>query len=87
MSDGNSPGKGHLSAGEIAVLAAIGIAGLAAIRWIIRHPANAREIDARILLGTQKCCLGISDGCRYVGDRFRYIADKAGTQFNEIRSA
>jgi len=87
MDDGNPSGKGRLTAAEMAVLAAIGIAGLALIRWLLHHPDNAREIDARILLGTQKCCLGISDGCRFVGDRFRYIADRAGTQFNEIRSA
>jgi hypothetical protein len=39
-----------------------------------------------ILLGTQKGSLLISDGCRKLGDRFRFVADKAGTQYNQIRS-
>ena len=87
MNDGNATGRNSLSGKEMAVLAAIGIAGLAAIRWLLRHPESARQIDGAILIGTQKCCLQISDGCRLIGDKFRYIADKAGTQFNEIRSA
>jgi len=82
-----SDGRDRITAPQIAFLAAIGIAGLLAIRWLARNPEDARRIDLGILLGTQKTCLRISDGCRYVGDKFRYIGDKAGTQFNEIRSA
>jgi hypothetical protein len=87
MDDGNATGRNGFTGRDIAVLVAIAIAGLGTVRWLLRHPENAREIDARILLGTQRCCLGISDGCRKLGDGFRYVADKAGTQFNEIRSA
>jgi hypothetical protein len=87
MDDGNTPGREQINGRQIAFLAVLGIAGLAAIRWLVRHPEDARRIDLGILLGTQKCCLRISDGCRFIGDRFRYVADKAGTQFNDIRNS
>ena len=78
--------RDHFSSRELAILALIAVAGFAAIHWLVRNPQKAREIDLGILLGTQKASLAISDGCRRIGDQFRYIADKAGTQYNEIRS-
>lgn len=87
MENGSNGGKGpRITSGEMAFLALLGIAGLAAIRWLVQHPEEARRIDMAILLGTQKTTLAISDQCRKLGDKFRYIADKAGTQFNELRA-
>jgi hypothetical protein len=76
----------QIPARQIAFLALLGIAGICAIRYLVRHPDDARRIDMAILLGTQKASLTISDGLRALGDRFRFVADKAGTQYNEIKS-
>lgn len=75
-----------VTAKQLAFLALLGIAGCALVRWLVQHPEEARRIDMAILLGTQKGSLLISDGCRKLGDRFRFVADKAGTQYNQIRS-
>ena len=85
-SDRNPAGKEGITAPQMALLALVGIAGLAAIRWLVRHPEESRRLDMAILLGTQKASLALSDGLRHLGDRFRYVADRAGTQYNEIRS-
>jgi hypothetical protein len=84
--DRNTAGKDTISTRQMAFLALLGIAGLAAIRWLVHHPEEARRIDMAILLGTQKTSLWLSDQSRHIGDRFRFVADKAGTQYNQIRS-
>jgi hypothetical protein len=85
MENGGDKGQG-IAGMELALLASIGLLGLAVVRWLVHHPEESRRLDMVLLLGTQKATLAISDGCRRVGDKFRYVADRAGTQYNEIRS-
>jgi hypothetical protein len=75
-----------ISGYELAILAGIGLLGLAVVRWLVHHPEESRRLDMALLLGTQKASLALSDASRRVGDKFRYVADRAGTQYNEIRS-
>jgi hypothetical protein len=79
-------GKDSISGKEIAFLVLLGIAGVSCIRWLVHNPDKTKQIDMAILLGTQKLSLAISDGFRKLGDGSRYVADKAGTQYNQIRS-
>lgn len=79
-------GTDKLKVREILLAIGLGIAGLSGIRWILRHPEEAKKVDMAILLGTQKVSLRVSDGFRKAGDGARYVADKAGTQYNHIRS-
>ena len=75
-----------ISGKQIAFLALVGIAGICAIRWLVRHPDDSRRIDMAILLGTQKVALSCSDGLRALATGCRKVADHAGTQYNEIKS-
>ena len=63
---------------DLLVVSAIGIGGLIAIHYLLRHPDEARRIRMGILLQTQQACHRISD-------RFRDYADRAGTEYNRVR--
>jgi hypothetical protein len=82
----NAEGTDRLRARDVALAIGLGILGISGIRWILHHPDEARKVDMAILLGTQKVSLRVSDGLRKAGDGARFVADKAGTQYNHIRS-
>lgn len=64
---------------ETAVVILCGIAGFAAMQWIIQHPDSARTLNMRMALAVKK----------YSHDRadyWRTIADRAATKYNEMRN-
>ena len=64
---------------ETVVVLLCGIAGFAAMHWIIQHPDAARTFNMRMALAVKKYS-------HEQADRWRSIADHAATKYNEMRN-
>ena len=68
-----------IKAGDILVSAAIGLAGMVAINWLLRNPDAARQMHMRIALTVKRVA--------YIqADMWQGIGAKAATRYNELRN-